>query len=158
VVHLASDRPLLLTNNPRDPTAGNVSSTPGPNVRGLGSKMVASRISAKSIQALSRCKSWQEWQDSNLQPPVLETGALPIELHSCGSGGPDHNCSAASCHPRPSGPLDHHGGTIGQHLGDAVGDLVGVVAHGDDGVGAAEAACSTIRLNASSRARSASSV
>ena len=27
--------------------------------------------------------SWQEWQGSNLQPPVLETGALPIELHSC---------------------------------------------------------------------------
>ena len=31
--------------------------------------------------------TWQEWQDSNLQPPVLETGALAIELHSCGSGG-----------------------------------------------------------------------
>lgn len=28
-------------------------------------------------------KSWQEWQGSNLRPPVLETGALPIELHSC---------------------------------------------------------------------------
>src|SRR6267378_5941196 len=27
-------------------------------------------------------KSWQEWQGSNLRPPVLETGALPIELHS----------------------------------------------------------------------------
>jgi hypothetical protein len=27
-------------------------------------------------------ESWQEWQGSNLQPPVLETGALPIELHS----------------------------------------------------------------------------
>ena len=27
--------------------------------------------------------SWQEWQGSNLRPPVLETGALPIELHSC---------------------------------------------------------------------------
>ena len=26
--------------------------------------------------------SWQEWRDSNPQPPVLETGALPIELHS----------------------------------------------------------------------------
>jgi hypothetical protein len=26
--------------------------------------------------------AWQEWQDSNLQPPVLETGALAIELHS----------------------------------------------------------------------------
>ena len=32
-------------------------------------------------------KSWQEWQDSNLQPPVLETGALPIELHSCREPG-----------------------------------------------------------------------
>ena len=28
-------------------------------------------------------ETWQEWQGSNLQPPVLETGALPIELHSC---------------------------------------------------------------------------
>src|SRR6186713_3071392 len=28
-------------------------------------------------------KRWQEWQGSNLRPPVLETGALPIELHSC---------------------------------------------------------------------------
>src|SRR5918996_2343413 len=26
--------------------------------------------------------SWQEWRDSNPQPPVLETGALPVELHS----------------------------------------------------------------------------
>ena len=25
---------------------------------------------------------WQEWRGSNSQPPVLETGALPIELHS----------------------------------------------------------------------------
>ena len=25
---------------------------------------------------------WQEWQDLNPQPPVLETGALPVELHS----------------------------------------------------------------------------
>jgi integrase len=27
---------------------------------------------------------WQEWRDSNPQPPVLETGALAIELHSYG--------------------------------------------------------------------------
>ena len=26
--------------------------------------------------------NWQERRDSNPQPPVLETGALPIELHS----------------------------------------------------------------------------
>src|SRR5580658_374597 len=29
-----------------------------------------------------RRRSWQEWRASNPQPPVLETGALPIELHS----------------------------------------------------------------------------
>src|SRR6516164_7091899 len=29
--------------------------------------------------------AWQEWRDSNPQPPVLETGALAIELHSSGS-------------------------------------------------------------------------
>ena len=28
--------------------------------------------------------NWQEWRGSNPQPPVLETGALPIELHSYG--------------------------------------------------------------------------
>jgi hypothetical protein len=27
-------------------------------------------------------EDWQEWRDSNPQPPVLETGALAIELHS----------------------------------------------------------------------------
>jgi hypothetical protein len=31
---------------------------------------------------ISLLESWQEWQGSNLRPPVLETGALPIELHS----------------------------------------------------------------------------
>ena len=31
---------------------------------------------------LSYCFYWQERRDSNPQPPVLETGALPIELHS----------------------------------------------------------------------------
>ena len=27
-------------------------------------------------------QKWQERRDSNPQPPVLETGALPVELHS----------------------------------------------------------------------------
>jgi hypothetical protein len=31
---------------------------------------------------LGRVARWQEWRDSNPQPPVLETGALAIELHS----------------------------------------------------------------------------
>ena len=30
----------------------------------------------------SLASGWQEWRDSNPQPPVLETGALAIELHS----------------------------------------------------------------------------
>ena len=28
-------------------------------------------------------KKWQARQDLNLQPPVLETGALPLELRTC---------------------------------------------------------------------------
>src|SRR6185295_1234001 len=31
--------------------------------------------------------------------------------------------------------LDDHRGAVGEHLGDALGDLIGVVAHADDGVG-----------------------
>ena len=34
---------------------------------------------------ISKGLGWQEWQGSNLRPPVLETGALPIELHSFGT-------------------------------------------------------------------------
>ena len=30
---------------------------------------------------------WQEWRDSNPRPSVLETDALPTELHSCGQAG-----------------------------------------------------------------------
>src|ERR1700686_996490 len=38
-------------------------------------------------------EAWQEGRDSNPQPPVLETGALAIELHSSGSdcGGSQEN-------------------------------------------------------------------
>src|SRR5690606_6024359 len=32
--------------------------------------------------AIRRLGQWQEWRGSNPQPPVLETGALPVELHS----------------------------------------------------------------------------
>src|SRR5215831_402324 len=45
------------------------------------STIAAIRFSAKCL------KRWQEWQGSNLRPPVLETGALPIELHSCREPG-----------------------------------------------------------------------
>ena len=34
------------------------------------------------LKFLPNLKGWQEWRGSNSQPPVLETGALPIELHS----------------------------------------------------------------------------
>ena len=42
-------------------------------------KTSAKRAEGSSIK-------WQEWRGSNPQPPVLETGALPIELHSCRLG------------------------------------------------------------------------
>ena len=38
---------------------------------------------------------WQEWRDSNPQPPVLETGALPVELHSSRSHLLNNSCDDA---------------------------------------------------------------
>src|ERR1700679_3900216 len=42
-------------------------------------------VSAMSsfFEKLDSSKSWQEWRDSNPRPTVLETAALPTELHSC---------------------------------------------------------------------------
>src|SRR4029079_5893475 len=37
-----------------------------------------------SDTTLSLQGGWQEWRDSNPRPSVLETDALPTELHSCG--------------------------------------------------------------------------
>src|SRR5688500_15319773 len=34
-------------------------------------------------EIFSRPGVWQEWRDSNPRPSVLETDALPTELHSC---------------------------------------------------------------------------
>ena len=36
----------------------------------------------EGLKMTNLSKVWQEWRGSNPQPPVLETGALPIELHS----------------------------------------------------------------------------
>ena len=48
------------------------------------SKPLPSRqmLSRQSIRPSPAGPRWQEWRDSNPQPPVLETGALPVELHS----------------------------------------------------------------------------
>src|SRR5271168_1625690 len=37
---------------------------------------------ANRVDPLPARRAWQEWRGSNPQPPVLETGALPVELHS----------------------------------------------------------------------------
>ena len=55
---------------------------------------VVSTATARATLSAVRYRTdhaWQEWRDSNPQPPVLETGALAIELHSSGSGcgGPE---------------------------------------------------------------------
>ena len=39
-------------------------------------------INFNGLNIFIRSITWQERRDSNPQPPVLETGALPIELHS----------------------------------------------------------------------------
>ncbi len=43
-------------------------------------ELLMSRV--MSSRSLVRLKHQQARQDSNLQPPVLETGALPIELRA----------------------------------------------------------------------------
>ena len=55
----------------------------------LGSKGIPVPVSDKEIEKILMGFSffyspffWQERRESNPQPPVLETGALPIELHS----------------------------------------------------------------------------
>src|SRR5215472_9843169 len=53
---------------------------------------------------------WQEWRGSNPQPPVLETGALPVELHSYQRlVGEGHSPL------RPSFPCDEELGSKGVH-------------------------------------------
>src|SRR6185312_5311638 len=48
---------------------------------GLWAGGAGTRLSepAPTLQA----RGWQEWRDSNPRPSVLETDALPTELHSC---------------------------------------------------------------------------
>ena len=60
----------------RSDRAGN--RRPDPN-SGRGDQRTPRSISSHYSSDL---KGWQEWQDSNLQHPVLETGTLPVELHS----------------------------------------------------------------------------
>ncbi len=36
-----------------------------------------------SVSTSSTTSAWQEWEDSNPRHTVLETVALPTELHSC---------------------------------------------------------------------------
>ena len=56
-------------------------------------------IGARCFIIYSRHLNWQEWRDSNPQPPVLETGALAIELHSYGAVSCPLPQSGARAHP-----------------------------------------------------------
>ena len=47
---------------------------------------VASCFGAPGLRLDKHLERWQEWRDSNPRPSVLETDALPTELHSCGRG------------------------------------------------------------------------
>ena len=66
----------------------------------------ASNPYRRSRRLRRTCEGWQEWRGSNPQPPVLETGALPVELHSYDARPPD-DCSymvaTASLRPLRSG-------------------------------------------------------
>ena len=50
---------------------------------------------ACSCKPWAEFREWQEWRGSNPQPPVLETGALPVELHSCSAFARAFNAATA---------------------------------------------------------------
>src|SRR5262249_59492366 len=61
-----------------------VSTAPAGKGQGMGTRSKGAAGCRRPVRFFAKClKRWQEWQGSNLRPPVLETGALPIELHSC---------------------------------------------------------------------------
>src|SRR5436190_5008189 len=49
---------------------------------GVTLSYMAPRPASSQREAWEQLQRWQEWRGSNPQPPVLETGALPVELHS----------------------------------------------------------------------------
>jgi hypothetical protein len=52
---------------------------------------------AKCADSAGPAKSQQGRQDSNLQPPVLETGALPVELLPLGGESLSEDCVPRGC-------------------------------------------------------------
>jgi hypothetical protein len=66
---------------------GSAGRVPPPRVRGR-------KPSIDDPWAYISFGGWHEWRDSNPQPPVLETGALAIELHSCGRDDPTGSAAA----------------------------------------------------------------
>jgi hypothetical protein len=56
------------------------------------------------MKRVSACSSQQGRQDSNLQPPVLETGALPVELRPSVRGS---DCTRGLAGIRPG--MSEHG-------------------------------------------------
>ena len=63
-------------------TAGRAGSPINLDYPGVARNGLRRRLSAGNKPG--RWEIWQEWRDSNPRPSVLETDALPTELHSCG--------------------------------------------------------------------------
>ena len=51
-------------------------------------RALASLAAPANSGAIRLASAWQEWRDSNPRPSVLETDALPTELHSCAGRRP----------------------------------------------------------------------
>src|SRR5215475_4207516 len=70
-----------------------------------------------------RLKDWQGRRDSNPQPPVLETGALPLELLPCTATPMSKRVWGRAARPLPSASNKALFPT--RSLGDNVGDRAG---------------------------------
>lgn len=76
------------------------------------------RVAAGTLSVCLRSKLWREWQDSNLLLSGLESGALPVVLHSRG-GAPQRTPCALSV-------SFWKGDSFAQRLGCPIKNLVGL--------------------------------
>src|SRR4051795_8314440 len=99
----------------RLPIPGRLAPRPPPAGAGAGGRSLVCVIGRphlllcmSSPTAVRSGRTWQGRRDSTPQPPVLETGTLPIELLPC---VPATTCPATLCFP--ARPARRHAGSSG---------------------------------------------
>jgi hypothetical protein len=87
----ASTRMKTLRPKPLDEYDMNLRMEPAVRIERTTSRLQGERCYQLSYAGAKVCPCYERWRapkESNLQPPVLETGVLPVELGTQEAGGP----------------------------------------------------------------------